>query len=127
MTLSQAVITGILAIFAGAGASLAQGWLNKPKTTAEAGQLHTAAEVSVSAESREWARDFALRAKAAEDRAGLAEQRAEKAEERVDELEAGLIECYGYVRLLRDHYRQHGETAPPLPVRLEALWRGADD
>jgi folate-dependent phosphoribosylglycinamide formyltransferase PurN len=127
MTLSQAVIAGVLAIFAGAGGSLIQGWLNKPKTAAEAGNLHVAAEVSVSAESREWARDFAQRAKAAEDRAVLAEQRAEKAEERVDVLEAGLIECYGYVRLLRDHYRQHGETAPALPVRLEALWRNGDD
>jgi hypothetical protein len=120
MTLSQVIVTGVLAIFAGAGASLIQGWLNKPKTRAEAGQLHVAAEVSVSAESREWARDFAQRARNAEERAAHAEDRAEG---RVDELEAGLIECYGYVRLLRDHYREHGETAPPLPVRLEALWR----
>lgn len=127
MTLSQAVITGVLAVFAGAGASLIQGWLNKPRSDAEAANLQVAGEVSVSAESREWARDFAARAKGAEDRAEHAEQRAEKAEERVDELEAGLIECYGYVRKLRDHYRQHGETAPALPVRLEALWRNADD
>lgn len=125
MTLSQAIVTGLLAIFAGAGASLVQGWMNKPKTTAETSQMHTATEVSVSAEAREWARDFGQRAKNAETRAEHAEQRAEKAEARVDELEAGLIECYGYVRLLREHYRQHGETAPALPVRLEALWRSS--
>lgn len=116
MGLSEVVVTGILALFGGAGASLIAGWLAKPKTKAEAQQLQAAGEVALSGEAREWARQFA-------GRTSHAEERAERAEGRVDELEAALIECYGYVRQLRDHYRERGETPPPLPVRLEALWR----
>lgn len=123
MTLSQVVVTGILAMFGGAGASLIKGWLDKPKTQAGAVQMQTAAEVSVSAESREWVREFKERTDRAEERAQHAEERAEKAETRVDDLESLFIECYGYFRQLRDHYRQHGETPPALPMRLEALWR----
>lgn len=134
MTLSELVVTGILAIFGGAGASLVAGLLAKPKTKAEARQLQKAGEVAVSAEAREWARDFARRTEHAEQRAVAADQRAEAAEHRAetaeqraevrcDELESSLIECYGYVRLLREQIRHLGEQPPPLPVRLEALWR----
>ena len=123
MTISSAVVIAFLSIFGGAGASLIAGWLARPKTRAEADQVQTAAEVSVSQEAREWARDFGARADRAEQRAEHAEQRADDAEERVDELEAVLIECYGYVRSLREVIRQSGKTPPPLPLRLEALWR----
>lgn len=123
MTLSQIVITCLVGIFGGAGGSLISGLLSKPKTRAEADQLQTAASVSVSAEAREWARDFATRAERAEQRAEHAEARADLAEERVDELEGNLIECYGYVRQLREQVRQLGKQPPPLPARLEALWR----
>jgi folate-dependent phosphoribosylglycinamide formyltransferase PurN len=122
MTISQAVITGILAIFAGAGGSLVSGFLRRPKTRAEADNLETAGVVSMSAEAREWARDFAAGARQAQERAEAAEVRAEKADNRVDELEASLIECYGYVRQLREQIRQLGNQPPPLPSRLEVLW-----
>lgn len=123
MGVSQVVIPGLISLLGLVFSSLVAAWLARPKTKAEADNLNAAASVSVSADAREWARDFAQRAERAEERAIHAEQRAETADERCDELEAGLIECYHLVRQMRDHYRQHGETPPALPVRLEALWR----
>jgi hypothetical protein len=58
-----------------------------------------------------------------EHRAEDAEHRADEVERRADELEAGLVACYGYVRQLRDEIRRLDGKVPPLPARLETLWR----
>lgn len=128
-TLILALLGGSLS---GVGVSLVSNVLQRPKTKAEADNLNAAASVSVSADAREWTRIFMERtdsaehrADVAERRADVAERRAEVAEHRVDEVETGLIECYGYVRKLHEIMRRHSVPPPPLPARLEALWRGS--
>jgi hypothetical protein len=124
------VTPALVAVLVAAVTSLASGWARRPKTRAEAGNLNATARVGVSADNREWAELFVQRANAAEARADRAEHRAEDAEHRADEvehradeLEAGLVACYGYVRQLRDEIRRLDGKVPPLPARLETLWR----
>jgi hypothetical protein len=112
-----------VAVLVAAITSLASGWARRPKTRAEAGNLNATARVGVSADNREWAELFVQRANAAELRADRAEHRADEAERRADEVEEGLIACYGYVRQLRDEIRRLDGQVPPLPARLETLWR----
>lgn len=118
------VTPAIVAVLVAAAISGVGAYFAQPKTRAEAGQLEAAASVSISAEAREWTRIMVARAAAAEARADAAETKADRVEEHADEIEAALIECYGYVRTLRELVRANGGTPPALPVKLEALWRG---
>lgn len=120
---SDVVTPAIIAIIVAAVTSGVGAYFARPKTRAEADNLNATATVSMSAEARQWTQVFAQETAAAKATAKAAEDRAEAAETRIDELETGLIECYHLVRQMRDHYREHGETPPALPVRLEALWR----
>jgi len=145
MDVSQVVITALIAVFGGAGASFIAALAARPKTTAEAEQLNAAASVSVSADARAWAKEFADRTAAAESRADRAEDRAQRAEEhadeaerkadaaeahaerlevRADEQQAALVECWLYVRKLHDQVRSHDETPIPVPPTLQRLWQG---
>lgn len=131
---ANAIVAALLAgSLSGVAAALITGVLARPKTRAEADNLNAAASVSVSSDARAWTRIFMERADSAEHRADDAEHKAEEAEHRAqaaeiraDEVESGLIECYGYVRKLHDRLRQLGDTPPPLPPRLEALWRSRE-
>lgn len=145
MTTAQVVLTGILAIFAGAGGSAIAAYFAKPKTKAEADQLNAAASVSLSADARAWAQTFADAARAAETRADAAEHRADEAEakaeeadrkavaagrhadlleENYDHIESLVIQGYGYVRKLQEEIRRLGGTPTSPPAELEALWSG---
>lgn len=124
LTGSDVVTPAIVAIVVAAVTSGVGAYFARPKTRAEADNLNATASVSMSAEARQWTQVFVQDAAEAKARAKAAEDRAEAAEKRADEIESGLIECYGYVRQLREQYRALGQVPPPLPVRLEALWRG---
>lgn len=134
--MNSAVLAAIISAAVAVISSLVVAVASRPKTRAETDQLKAAASVSVSADAREWAQTFidqadkALKradqaeeeADHAQNDAAIARQTADKATEKVDELESVLIECYGYVRTLRDIIRRHDDQPPPLPRRLEALW-----
>lgn len=123
LTSSDVVTPAIIAIVVAAVTSGVGAYFARPKTRAEADNLNATATVSMSAEARQWTQVFVQDAADAKSRAKAAEDRAEAAENRADEIEAGLVECYGYVRLLREELRGLGKTPPALPARLEALWR----
>lgn len=81
---SEQVVAIIIAVIAAVGTSLVTGILARPRTRAEARATDASGEVSVSGDAREWARDFAVRADKAEERANVAERRADAASERAD-------------------------------------------
>lgn len=135
--MSTQILALILAIFGGAGASLITGWLTRPKTKADAGLAIATGEVAISGDAREWAREFASRAAAAEARAGAAETRASAAEDRADaadqrydaadqrcdEIERKFDLLVGYTRLLQ---RELGAVSdhpiqPPPPELIPPL------
>jgi chromosome segregation ATPase len=136
----QAVITAIIAAFAGVFGSFGVAWLNRPKTQAEKKLLNTNAFVASSAELREWVDDRVgdakeradaaeVRANNADHRAELADAHAREADKRIDDcnaelekLEALAIMAYGHIRKLNDTIRAMKGSPPPLPLELEELW-----
>lgn len=73
---------------------------------------HVTAEVTLSVQAMEWAKQFEDRARNAETRAERAEARAERAEERI-------TDCQARVERLETELRNHGLDLPPLPPQ----WR----
>ena len=121
----EQLATLLLAVFAGAGASLVTGLLSRPKVTAEASAAHAGGEVSISGDAREWARTFAEKAEHAEQRAEKAELRAKAAEvqlERVDarcdELDTQLVRLSRYTNMLQRAMRDNGIDVPEPPFEL---------
>lgn len=137
------VIGAVIGALAAVVTSLMVNWFNRPRTKGEGAKLNAAALVTKSSDNREWAERFVqqadaalARAQKAEERADAAEERADAAEgravhaetevgrcnERVDELEALLIEAWGYIRGERVKMVAAGLTPERLPIRLERFW-----
>jgi gas vesicle protein len=93
------------ALLAGGLVALINGLLLRPKTTAEARQTNVTAEVSLSADSRQWV-DQAMA------RATRAERRLDAVEEENDQLRRSVNELLDYIRVL---HRDWGSTTPPPP------------
>lgn len=93
MTAESLVVAALIGGVVSVVTTLLTGYLGRPKTKADARAVNLTADVSVSADAREWA---LLWMKKAED----AEQRATHAEERMDELEERLETWVRYARAL---------------------------
>lgn len=123
------VMTILVALVTSSAGTLIAAYFARPKTKAEARGVDIAADVAISADSREWAQLFVARADRAEERLAVAEtraehaeERAEHAEERVDELDAAMVKCYLYVKGLRSEVVRLGGHPEAPPADLEALW-----
>jgi len=82
----QTIVTVLLAVVGGAGASIITGLFGMPQVRAGAKATEATGEVAISGDAREWAKTFA-------DRAERAEARADKADERADAVEQELEDC----------------------------------
>lgn len=124
----QEVWTTILvALITSSAAVFIKGLFDRPTTTAGARQTNVTAEVSLSADSREWVSQAMGRAERAEQRADDAVDRVNQVEEENDELRLKFNLLLDYVRLLhRDWPGPHKPPPPPAMLRLEPHVRHSD-
>lgn len=108
---SGQVLTLIAALFAGSIASVITGILARPKTRAEAGATAAVGEVAISGDAREWARQFA-------EQAAAANTRAQAAEDRCDAIEHRLDVAIAYIRQLQREVVAVGGHPPVPPPEL---------
>lgn len=117
---SDQIVTVIVAVIAACGAALVTGLVTRPKLRAEAGAAEAGGQVAISGDAREWAREFALRATAADQRASQAEAKVADVERRCDELDDKFRALVIYTqRLQREVVHLGGHPIPP-PVILTA-------
>lgn len=119
---SDQIVTLLVAVMAGAGASLVTGFFGMPQMRAGAKSTKATGEVSISGDAREWAKTFADRADRSDARALAAEQDAaevkeklEECEDRCDALEARLDNWQAYAARLQRDLEAQGIAVPPPP------------
>src|SRR3954454_14885848 len=97
------------------GASMVTGLMARPKTKAEAGATQAGGEVAISGDAREWAKEFAERARKAEERADTADKRCDEIEAEFTRFRTSVIH---HVRELRQEITNLGGHPPPPPPEL---------
>lgn len=118
---SDQIITIIVAVVAACGAAMVTGLMTRPKVRAEAGAAEAGGQVAISGDAREWAREFALRATAADQRAQNAEAKVADVERRCDELDEKFRALVVYTQQLQGEVvRLGGHPAKP-PAILTAV------
>lgn len=120
-------ITAILvAVFAGALASLATGYFSRPKTKAEAKKENATADVTMSGDAREWAQFWAQKAQEAEKRADDADARAEAAEIISRRTVANMEMMVDYTLSLEHQVVKDGHILPPITEAVRFILHGVE-
>lgn len=118
---SDQIVTLIVAVVAACGAAMVTGLLTRPKVKAEAGAAEAGGQVAISGDAREWAREFALRATAADQRAQNAEAKVADVERRCDELDDKFRALVVYTQQLQGEVVRLGGHPPKPPTILTAV------
>lgn len=82
----QTIITVLLAVVAGSGASIITGLFTMPQVKAGAKTTRAEGEVAISGDAREWAKTFA-------EQAAKADKRADEAEDELEVVKRELRDC----------------------------------
>lgn len=109
----------LIALLGGAAGVFIKGLFDRPQASAGARQTNVSAEVSLSADSREWVTQAMDRAQRAERRLDTANRRIDILEDDNDELRLKFNMLIDYVLLL--HRDWGATTKPPPPPRMLRL------